>query len=191
MAKKRQVDKRWSDVRAVLASQGSAQLLEVVRDLYDLSQENRDFLNARYLPSENCLEPYKKAIDDAIYPNVYERKTIRVSIAKKAISQYTKATGDQAGTLELMAYFVERGNQFTVDFGDIDAGFYSSLESMFGRILETLKGSDHEVIAHFLPRLAAIRDAAAGIGWGYHDYLREALAKAFPNAAEDGATTHG
>jgi hypothetical protein len=90
-----------------------------------------------------------------------------------------------------MVYFVERGNQFTVDFGDIDEGFYSSLESMFGRILETLKRSDYEVIAHFLPRLVAIRDAAAGIGWGYHDYLCEALAKAFPRAAEDGATTHG
>ncbi len=60
-----------------------------------------------------------------------------MSIAKKAISQYTKATGDQTGTLELMAYFVERGDQFIVDFGDINAGFYSSLESMFGRILET------------------------------------------------------
>jgi len=191
MAKTRQVDKHWSDVRAVLASQGSAQLLETVRDLYDLSQENRDFLNARYLASENCLESYKKAIDDAIYPNVYESKPIRVSIAKKAISHYTKATGHQAGILELMVYFVERGNQFTVDFGDIDEGFYSSLESMFGRILETLKRSDYEVIAHFLPRLVAIRDAAAGIGWGYHDYLCEALAKAFPRAAEDGATTHG
>jgi hypothetical protein len=34
---------------------------------------------------------------------------------------------------------------------------------MFGRILETLKRSDHEVMAHFLPRLVAIRDAANGI----------------------------
>jgi hypothetical protein len=191
MARKRQVEKRWSDVRAVLATQGSAQLLEAVRDLYDLSQENRDFLNARYLASESNLEPYKKAIDDAIYPNVYQSKPIRVSVAKKAISQYTKATGDQAGTLELMVYFVERGNQFTVDFGDIDEGFYSSLESMFGRILETLKRSDPEVVERLLPRLVAIRDAAEGIGWGYHDYLCEALARAFPSSAEDEATTHG
>ena len=191
MAKKQQVDKRWSDIRAVLDTQGSAQLLEVARDLYALSQENRDFLNARYLASENRLDSYKKAIDAAIYPNVYQSKPIRVSVAKKAISQYTKATGDQAGTLELMMYFVERGNQFTVDFGDIDEGFYSSLEPMFARILETLKRSDPEVVEGLLPRLVAIRGAAEGICWGYHDYLCEALAKAFPNAAEDRATTHG
>lgn len=191
MVKKRQVDKSWSDVRAVLATQGSAQLLGVVRDLYDLSQENRDFLNSRYLASGNRLEPYKKAIDDAIYPNVYQSKPIRVSVAKKAISQYTKATGDQAGTLELMLYFVERGNQFTIDFGDINEGFYSSLESMFERILETLKRSDPEVVERLLPRLVVIRDTAEGIGWGYHDCLCEALAKAFSSTAEDGATAHG
>lgn len=191
MPKKRQVDKSWSDVRAVLAAQGSAQLLGAVRDLYDLSQENRDFLNARCLASKNRLEPYKNAIDDAIYPNVYQSKPIRVSVAKNAISQYTKATGDQPGTLELMVYFVERGNQFTVDFGDINEGFYSSLESMFGRILEALKRSDAAVVERLLPRLVAVRDTAEGIGWGYHDYLCEALAKAFPSTAEDEATARG
>jgi hypothetical protein len=187
---KRQIDRRWSDVRSALATQSSAQFLGLVRDLYDLSQENRDLLNARYLASENSLEPYKKAIADAIYPNVYKSKPIRISVAKKAINQYTKATGDQAGTLELMVYFVERGNRFTVDFGDINAGFYSSLESMFGRILETLKGSDPEVVERLLPRLVAIRDAAKSIGWGYYDYLCDVLAEAFPRAAEDEATTH-
>lgn len=182
-AKEQQIDKRWRDVRAALATQGPAQLLEVARDLYHLSQENRDFLNARYLASENRLEPYKKTIDDAIYPNIYQSKPIRISTAKKAISQYMKATGDQAGTLELMVYFVERGNQFTVDFGDIDAGFYSSLESMFGNILKALQHTGPDVVARVLPRLMAIRDVATGIGWGYYDYLSDALATAFPATA--------
>jgi hypothetical protein len=117
LAKKQQIDKCWRDVRAVLATQGSAQLLEVARDLYQLSQENRDFLNARCLATANRLEPYKKAINEAIYPNIYQNKPIRISAARKAISQYTKATGDKEGTLELMVYFVECGTKCTVDFG--------------------------------------------------------------------------
>lgn len=189
MAKNQRVDKRWSEVRAVLATQDAAHLLMVARDLYDLSQENREFLNARFLVSESRLEPYKKTISDAIYPDVYQKKTLQISVAKKAISQYTKATGDRAGTLELMVYFVEQGTGFTVDFGDIDEGFYASLESMFGRILETLARSEPEVAERILPRLVAIRDAAKGIGWGYHDYLCEALAIAFSSAAEDEAAT--
>jgi hypothetical protein len=182
---KRQVDKRWSEVRTVLATQGPAQVLAVVRDLYELGGENRDFLNARCLAAANRLEPYKRTIGAAIYPDVYRGKTVRVSAARKAISQYTKATEDHAGTLELMVYFVERGNQFTVNFGDIDEGFYSSLSSMFGCILEMLKRSDAESVESLVPRLIAIRDAANGIGWGYHDYLREALSRAFPNTTEE------
>jgi len=181
--KKQQTDKCWREVRAVLATRSSAQLLDLARDLYHLSQENRDFLNARCLATKNRLDPYKEAIDEAIYPDIYSNKPIRISAAKKAISQYTKATKDQAGTLELMVYFVERGNQCTVDYGDIDEGFYSSLESMFGRILEALRHAGPEVVGRVLPRLVAIRDAAAGIGWGYHDFLCDALATAFPGTS--------
>lgn len=182
---KRRVDNRWNDVRTVLASHSSVKLADLVRNLYNLSQENRDFLNARYLPSQDRLGPYKKMIDESIYPDMYSNKPIRISAAKKAISQYAKATNDKAGTLELMVYFVERGTQFTVNYGDIHEAFYSSLESMFGRVLDILKRNDPEVIERFLPRLTAIRDNAAGIGWGYHDYLRDALLGAFPSVDED------
>lgn len=176
--------KKWNSVRAVLVSKGSAELLTLARDLFALSQENRDFVSARYLAGGDGLEPYKKAIDEAIYPDVYHNKPIRLAVAKKAVSQYTQATDDMAGTLELMVYFVERGNQFTVDFGDIDASFYSSLESMFGRVLDLLRRSEPELVERFLPRLVAIRDAASGIGWGYYDCLCEALGAAFPNGTE-------
>lgn len=184
---KRRVDNRWNDVRKVLASHDSAKLADLVRDLYLLSQENRDFLNTRYLASEDRLGPYKKMIEESIYPDMYSNKPVRISLAKKAIRRYTKATNDVAGTLELMVYFVERGTKFTADCGDIDEAFYSSLESMFGRVLDTLKRSAPEVMARFLPRLTAVRDAADGIGWGYYDYLCDALEQAFPSVAEDKA----
>lgn len=186
MAKKRQVDQRWNEVRAALAVRRPAELLEAVRDLYGLSQENRDFLSARFMTSASRLEPYKETIDGAIYPAMNE--PIRISAARRAISQYTKATGDQAGTLELMVYFVERGNAFTVDVGDIDEGFYSSLESMFARVLDILKSGDSDLAARYLPRLRGVRDAANNIGWGYYDYLCDALGESFPNADEDEAT---
>ena len=182
---KRRVDRRWNDLRAVLVSQGSAELVDLVRDLHDLSHENRDFLNTRYLKSEDQLGMYKETIDESLYPDVYKNKPIRISAAKKALSQYTKSTNDEAGTLELMVYFVERGTQCTADLGDIDEAFYSAMESMFERVIKTLKRSAPEVRARFLPRLTAIRDAADGIGWGYYDYLCDAVEQAFPSADAD------
>ena len=186
MAKPR-AEKKWGELRAALTPLGSAELVALVRDLYDLSQENRDFLNTRYLTSEDRLGTYKETLDEALYPDVYKNKPVRIAAAKKALSQYTKATNDEAGTLELMVYFVERGNQFTVEFGDIDEAFYSAMESMFKRVLQTLKRSAPEVRESFLPRLTAIRDTARNIGWGYYDFLCDALEQEFPSADEDEA----
>ena len=115
-------------------------------------------------------------------------KPICISAAKKALSQYAKATNDEAGTLELMVYFVERGTHCAADLGIDDESFYSAMESMFGRVLKTLRRSSTEVREGFLPRLTAIRDAADGIGWGYHDCLGDALEQAFPGAGKDDAT---
>jgi hypothetical protein len=166
-------------------SHGSAELVDLVRDLHDLSQENRDFLNTRYLTSGDRLGPYKETIGESLYPDVYKNKPIKISAAKTALSRYTKATKDEAGTLELMVYFVERGTQCTADLGIDDESFYSAMESMFGRVLKTLRRSDPEAREHFLPRLTAIRDTARNIGWGYYDFLCDALEQEFPSAGED------
>lgn len=182
---KRRTDMRWHELRATLAAQGSAELVNLVRDLHDLSQENRDFLNARYFASADRLGLYKELIEESLYPDVCSNKPIRISAAKKALSQYAKATKDEAGTLELMVYFVERGTQCAVDLGVDDEAFYSAMESMFGRVLKSLKRSDTEKRDHFLSRLAAIRNAARDVGWGYFDYLGDALEQEFPGAGED------
>ncbi len=76
--------------------------------------------------------------------------------------------------------YVERGTQFTVDYGDIDAWFYESLESMFSKVLETLQKSDEGTVDHFLPRLESIVYRAHNIGWGYYDAISDMLKKAFP-----------
>jgi hypothetical protein len=65
---------------AVLATRGAAQLLRVAREIYDLSQGNHDFLNAGCVASENRPEPYKKVVDDAIYPNVCQRMVPRAGL---------------------------------------------------------------------------------------------------------------
>lgn len=179
MAKSR-IDKRWHGLRAALAAQSSAELVNLVRDLHDLSQEKREFLNTRYFVSADRLGPYKELIEDSLYPDVCSNKPIRILAAKKALGQYTKATNDDAGTLELMVYFVERGTQCAVDLGIDDEAFYSAMESMFGRVLKTLKRSGTVERDRFLPRLAAIRNAARNIGWGYYDCLGDALEQEFP-----------
>jgi len=79
------------------------------------------------------------------------------------------------GKLELMIYYLEQGNQFTVDYGDIDEPFYSSLESMFNRVLLELEQQPENIQATYLPRLESIVESAQDIGWGYYDYISDIL----------------
>jgi len=83
-------------------------------------------------------------------------QSIRFSVGKKAISDYFKATKDRIGQLELMIYYVEIGNQFIIDFGDIDEPFYSSLESMFNRILSNIENQPTTIQKQYLPRIENI-----------------------------------
>jgi hypothetical protein len=170
----------WKDIKRVLASKSQNELLNVIRDLYALRPEVKDFMHARFLTSEVNLEPYKKIIDASLYPDVINGDSIELSRGRKAISDYKKATNDPIGTLDLMVYYVECGTRFTVDYGDIDAGFYESLESMFSQAVKTLQMSDEETVDHFVPRLESIIHRAYNIGWGYYDTISDMLEKAFP-----------
>jgi hypothetical protein len=102
----------WSQVKAVLSQQEPKDLLKLVGDLYRLSKDNRAFIESRFLAGEDTLEHYKGIIADALYPDVFKNKPVRLSVGKKAISDYRKATNDTAGTLELMVHYLEQGNEW-------------------------------------------------------------------------------
>lgn len=101
--------------------------------------------------NDEILAPYKKIIKNSLYPSF--SNPISLSTGKAAISAYKKTTNDPDGTLELMMFYVECGNQFTVDLGDIDENFYCSLETMFEKILEILKTKQPDKKNQYLPRL--------------------------------------
>lgn len=170
----------WKNVKTVLSQQSMPELLQLIKDLYDLRSEVKDFLHARFLTSEKTLAPYKKTIQQSLSPDVIHGEDITLARGRKAISDYKKATNDPMGTLELMVYYVECGTQFTLDYGDIDEAFYASLESMFTQIVKRLQHSDQDTIDRFLPCLQGIVRQARGIGWGYYDAIAETLEAAFP-----------
>jgi hypothetical protein len=163
----------WKDVKAVLSEKDKAELLKLIADLYSSSSENKAFIQSRYSLGGKSLEPYRTIISESLYPDVYKNRPISLSVGKKAIADYFKATKDKAGQLELMVHYLECGNQFTVDFGDIDEQFYSSLESMFNRVLTALGAQPNNVQEQYLARLESVVSSAKNIGWGYYDYISD------------------
>lgn len=170
----------WKDVKAMLAQQSPQELLQLLRDVYALRPEVQDFIHARVLASRESIKSYKKMIHQSLSPDVIHGEALALARGRKAISEYKKATNDPVGTLDLMVYYVECGTQFTVDYGDIDAGFYASLESMFTQVVKRLQQSDQDTVDRLLPRLEGIVREAQGIGWGYYDTIAATLKAAFP-----------
>ncbi len=103
---------------------------------------------------------------------------LRLKAARRAIEEYEKDTGDRRGALELWVCFVETGNRFTLQFGDIHEGFYGELLEAFGEAVRRLsRPPDSRWRGEFRPRLERVVRSAKGIGWGYGDGLAEMLAR--------------
>jgi len=167
----------WSAVRQQLATWEKAALLALVKDLYEAAAENRDFIHARSKAGEcdgEALEKYRDKIVDQFFPARGDGK-LKLGEARKAIRDYSKATGNIPGTVELLMTYVENGTRFTHEFGDIDERFYNSLESSLEELAALLRGKARGIYPQFSARLARVEQMSDGIGWGFHDFVRDVV----------------
>ena len=102
---------------------------------------------------------------------------LKLGEARKAIRDYRKATGNLAGTVELLMTYVENGARFTNEYGDIDERFYSSVESTLDELAALLQGEARELYPQFRDRLAAVQQMTDGIGWGFYDFISDVVGR--------------
>jgi len=165
----------WSAIRRHLSAESKEALLALVKDLYDASSTNRDFLRARVQAETGdgtAVEKYRRTIVEQFYPQRGFGK-LKLAEARKAIRDYRKATGNLAGTFDLMLTYVENGTQFTRDFSDVNAAYYNSLESVLGEMTKILLKQQPALYPQFRERILQLEAHADYIGWGYGDALRE------------------
>ena len=170
----------WQDIKEVISAWSDKQLIGLVQDLYRLNPGNAAFLNARLLKHsapEQTLAPYKKRIRAAVSPKEPWKQDVRLSEGRKAISEFIKANGNVRDTLALMTYYVQCGNDFTLEFGDIDERFYNSMCSMVGQIKDRLlKEQDQSLAEGIVPLLEKEFKRIDGqMGWGYPDEFGDHL----------------
>ncbi len=170
----------FSSVRKRLIELDRNALISVVGELYALNSNNRDFLSARFVSSENSMEKYKKTIKKALDPNVMSSSgKVSFRDANKAISECRKAIGAGVGFAELIVFAFECGNNFTCEYGDMDESFYGSLTRLFVQAKNAVKELDPSEATPFIDRLSVAVDKADCIGWGYHDEISSIFYDAF------------
>src|ERR1035441_6177043 len=169
----------WPMVRQHISSWSKPALIALVKDLYDATPDNRDFLLARFQAEENsgaALDKYRRKIVEQFFPARGYGK-LKLGEARKAIRDYRKATGNLTGTVELLMTYVENGAKFTNEYGDIDERFYSSVESALDELAALLQSEARELYPQFRDRLAAVEQMTDGIGWGFHDFISDVVGR--------------
>ena len=181
MSKKKSLT--WSQVKAKLSGVSHQELLDIIRDLYKLNPDNKVLLSSHLNigDPQNLSEPYRRKIRNEFNPDRGFPK-LNVKTARKALNDFKKASADPKAVADLMIYYVEQGVQCTLQYGDIDERFYSSLESVFTDAIKLItKTGDAGIIAEFHPRLEQIVWDTSGVGWGFHDYLDHIFYSEYPS----------
>lgn len=172
----------WAKIKAYLTTLDKDELLNVVRDLYQLNNDNKVFLATRLNlgQPEALAEPYKQAIRREFNP---DRGVPGLSLrnARKALTTFKKVSADPVAVIDMHLYYVEQGVKCTNTYGDIDEPFYNSLYSVFVEAIKLIqKMNNPEIAAAFYPRFERIISDLSGTGWGIQDDLSDAFDNQYP-----------
>jgi hypothetical protein len=139
----------------------------VLQDLYAAAEGNRAFLHARF-GGQDALQPYKKILDRWLWPDVVRGEQTSVSRAKRAISDYRKASGDAEELAELMVYYCEQAAGFCRDVAYQNAAYCDALVRMFEQALRTITDavSSKTVRTRLLGTLDDVRSIGHELGYG-------------------------
>lgn len=183
---------KWIEVKRELNALSQPELIELVKNLFDQSHENKLFLASRFSSQplgEDAIAPYRKRIVDQFFPTRGFGK-LGLAEARKAIREYKKATSDLLGTAELMMVYVEQGTEFTNTYGDIDEVFYNSMESVLAELVKLLSSPQGRVLYPvFSERLSELEHDAGDIGWGYGDEVSRMVEEFEKAMSTDGEAT--
>jgi hypothetical protein len=177
----------WSEIKAGLRHIDEQGLVSMIRDLYQLSKENKIFLASRMGigEPEAMLEPYRRDIRRQFNPDRGFPK-LDLAAARKVLNDFRRVSSHVEATAELLVYYVEQGVICTLNYGDIHEQFYRSLESAFVEAATLIRESgDPRLTGRFRPRLRGIVSDTVDIGWGFHDYLQDVYWNEYPAEHEE------
>jgi len=160
------------ELKRTLKESTKEQLIKDIVDLFKKNEFVKDYYNSKYGDdnSLSILIKHKDIIENEFFPENGFGKA-RLSVAKKAITEFKKISGDKTLIAELMIFYVENGVNYTDCYGDINEQFYLSMESMYERALKFI--ADNNLVAKFKERCLRIVNDTTDMGWGFHDQLCE------------------
>ena len=147
--------------------------VQLILEIARLCPQARELLTLKFTENQNdILVKYKDKVRYEFFPpRGFGRLNLRE--AKKSISDFKKLCPDKIMVIDLMLFYVENCVEFTNDYGDIDERFYNSAESVYEQVVKEVNNAGMPIYEKFADRLEAVVNNTSGIGWGFHDCLRD------------------
>jgi len=120
-----------------LSDKSEKELNEEIITLFKTFPQVKDYFTALLDNGNNGIiaEKYKDIITKEFFPKRGFGRA-KLSVAKKAISDFKKLPHSPASLVDIMLHYVEEGSSYTNTYGDIDEPFYTSMEIMYDNALK-------------------------------------------------------
>jgi hypothetical protein len=182
MSARKQRAASWAACKRAIADWPRPGVVALVKELYDLSDDNRRFLHARLLErlTDYNREEARRKIAKLINATTVFKNRFRHGDVKRVIDQYAKATGDDAGVAVLLVADLSATLETFNEVGDdeilVDHA-YASMERLH-KTLERLGPSEATPIVISLQKVA--QRWYGRFGYGLSDEL-DGLAREWEN----------
>lgn len=158
-----------AQLKKLLNSMDKNDIASLILELYDAKKEAKEYLEYYLNPNEKeKFEKYKQIIEEE-YSLTSLKCNARLSVAKKAISDFSKFKPSVELQADLMLFLVESGCEFTYVYGDMDEGFYIGMFNNFERVLKFM--SKNNLLEKFRPRAEQCVKWASACGYGFADTM--------------------
>jgi len=159
-----------NDLKRNLKNSSKEELIKEIIELFKKNSFVKDYYILKYDSESNSsvLNKHKDVVENEFFPKKGFGK-VRLSVARKSITEFKKLSQDKIQLAELMVFYVEMGVKFTNCYGDIDEPFYLSMESMYDEVVKFIISAKLE--GTFNHRCLGIVNDTTGMGWGFHDQL--------------------
>lgn len=162
----------WSGIKSILKDWPRPGVVELIHELYDLSDDNRRFLHARLLVTGNAAPPIAetvKVLQRMLKPSEFWNGHFRHIELKRVVDKFEKAIGDPAAVAEVLLTDLAAALQTFSEIGD-DETIVDHIYATMKRLHDNLQILDLPTAAPLIYTMGRLAEQWADrFGWGVSD----------------------
>jgi len=165
-----------TELKKQLAKKTKEELIREITTLYQKIPEVKEFYQLQVGEAGQVAEKYKDIILKEFAGKGRALPKARLSVGKKAISDFKKLTNDPELIADVMLTYVESVSSFNEEYSVGDEDYYTSPEDMFEEALALIK--ENGLLPRFKAKAQGIVKNATD-SFGHRDTLRYAFEEVY------------